>query len=808
MVLIYLSLAFLVGIFLGSLFHLPAAVLGIGVIPLIPVAFLRHRWKPLLAVSLCLFSLLGGMLRYPASLPVIDKNHLAYYNDRGTVTVTGMVVSDPEPGNRTTTLRLSAQSVRIDGARHDVSGEALIRVPPTSDYRYGDTLSLTGKLESPKAFADFDYPAYLARQGIHSLVSFPGVQVLARGQGWPPLQWLHMARHALAQSLTRVLPEPQAAIAAGILLGMRSGIPADFNRALSETGTSHILAISGLNLTIVLGIMLGAMVWLIGRRHYIYVWLTMAGMWLYVLLTGMQPPVVRAAVMGSMFLLAEFFGRQKSAIDALLFAGAVMAGFQPQVLWQAGFQMSFLAMAGLVLLSPAWQERGREQVARAFGEATPQARAFAFLTDSLAATAAATVAVYPVIAYYFDIVSLVGLPATIFGAVALPGIIVTTAITAVFALIAWPLGWIAGWAAWLFISYLIWVVQSFHALPLSSVQVTFSGWGVIAYYATAAAIYCAVKYRRRVIAVFERVPVTTGNITKGLSAFASKRALKWLVIPLLVIACLVWTAALTVPDEQLHVSILDVGQGDAILIQTPDHQKILIDGGPGVQTTVNYLGRLLPFWDRTVDLVVLSQPQTDHLTGLLPVLDRYQVKKVVEPGLVYSSAGYRQWQDAVRDKGIERIIARAGQFFDLGRGIRLDILHPGEKLLAGTDDDVNNNALVMRLSWRKVSFLLTGDIAYEAELGLLTNRAPLKSSVLKVAHHGSRTSTSARFLNAVSPEAAVISAGAGNQFGHPHAEVVSRLKDSVGESRLYVTAVNGTVQFTTDGERLWVKTER
>lgn len=807
MLLIYLSLAFLTGIFLGSLFNLPLAVLAIGVIPLIPIIFFRNHWKQLITTSLCLFILLGGMVRYPASLPAIDESHLAYYNDRGTVTVTGMVVSDPEPGNRATTLRLSAQSVQADGARHDVSGEATVRVPPTSNYRYGDVLSLTGRLESPKAFEDFDYPTYLARQGIYSVVSFPRVQLLARAQGWPPLQWLHAARYAMAQSLNRVLPEPQAAIAAGILLGMRSGIPADFNRALSETGTTHILAISGLNLTIVLGIMLGAMVWLIGRRHYLYVWLTMAGMWLYVLLTGMQPPVVRAAVMGSMFLLAEFFGRQKSAINALIFAAAIMAGIQPQVLWQAGFQMSFLAMAGLVLLSPSWQARARRRVKQAFDEDSPQARAFTFLTDSLAVTAAATIAVYPVIAYYFDIVSLVGLPATVFGALALPGIIVSSAATAIMGLVAWPLGWIAGWADWLFISYLIWVVRSFHALPLASVQVACGGWYVFGYYLVLAAVFLGVKHRRRIAAFFGRAPEIGRAVTGRLSTVSSSPALKWAIVPLLIIACLVWTAALTLPDGHLHVGILDVGQGDAILIQTPDRQKVLIDGGPGVQDAINHLGRLLPFWDRTIDLVVLTQPQADHLTGLLPVLDRYQVKKVVEPGLTYSSAAYRQWLNALAVINIERTVARAGQSLDLGRGIRLDILHPGEKLLTGTGDDVNNNALVMHLVWRKVSFLLASDIAYEAELELLTNHAPLKSSVLKVAHHGSRTSTSARFLDAVSPDVAVISAGASNSFGHPHAEVMTRLKDTVGEGRIYITAVHGTVEFTTDGERLWVRPE-
>ncbi|MCX8125747.1 MAG: ComEC/Rec2 family competence protein, partial [Dehalococcoidia bacterium] len=481
---------------------------------------------------------------------------------------------------------------------------------------------------------------------------------------------------------------------------------------------------------------------------------------------------------------------------------------QPQVLWQAGFQMSFLAMAGLVLLAPAWQARGRDYASRVFGEDTFQAKAFTFLSDSLTVATAATVAVYPVIACYFNIVSLVGLAATVLGALALPGIIVSSSITAVLGLIAWPLGWVIGWVAWLFISYLVWVVRSFHALPWASIEVSFAGWSVLAYYLVLAVALSALRRRQQTAVVLRKAAELGRTAFNRLYTASPGHLAKWAIIPLLIVTCLVWTAVLTLPDEQLHVSILDVGQGDAILVRTPDRQKVLIDGGPGMQDTVEHLGRLLPFWDRTIDLIVLTQPQSDHLNGLLAVVDRYRVGKVVEPGLNYPSASYRRWLETMATNNIERTIVRAGQYFDLGRDIRLDVLHPGDKLLAGTIDDINNNAMVMRLTWRRVSFLLTSDIAYEAESELLANHALLKSNVLKVAHHGSRTSTSARFLEAVRPDVAVISVAAKNSFGHPHAEVVSRLKDTVGEHRLYMTAVHGTVEFATDGERLGVKTEK
>jgi competence protein ComEC len=266
----------------------------------------------------------------------------------------------------------------------------------------------------------------------------------------------------------------------------------------------------------------------------------------------------------------------------------------------------------------------------------------------------------------------------------------------------------------------------------------------------------------------------------------------------------VWSVALTTPDGKLHVSFLDVGQGDAVLIQTPNGQNILIDGGPDPQKINLELSKKLPFWDRTIDLVVCTQPQADHVTGLVDVLQRYKVKQVLESGVSYNSSIYQEWLRLVEDKGIEYNIARAGQEIDLGGGITMKILNPPPEFFQGTSCDVDNNGVVLKLTWHKVSFLFTADIREEAEFELIGQRANLKSTVLKVAHHGSETSTTQQFLAAVNPEAAVISVGADNPFGHPNPEVVERLIDRLNEDSVYRTDEDGTIEFITDGERLWM----
>ncbi|MGB2827210.1 MAG: MBL fold metallo-hydrolase, partial [Dehalococcoidales bacterium] len=219
------------------------------------------------------------------------------------------------------------------------------------------------------------------------------------------------------------------------------------------------------------------------------------------------------------------------------------------------------------------------------------------------------------------------------------------------------------------------------------------------------------------------------------------------------------------------------------------------------------LGRQMPFWDRTIELVILTHPDQDHLAGLVEVLKRYRVEKVLDPNLDSGTLLYEEWQRLIAEKKLEKITARAGQQIALG-GATLTVLHPPEALLKDTDEDIDNNSAVLCLKTGNVSFLLAADIQREAEFRLITRRAALKSTVLKVAHHGSDTSTSQEFLSAVDPQVAVLSVGADNKFGHPGDEIVDRLENKLGRGNIYRTDHHGTIQFTTDGERLWVSTTR
>jgi len=803
--LIYLGCAWVAGIFLGSKFSIPWAFVFTGLAPLPLLLFTRQHRKPVVLASLCLIALFAGILRYQSSLPAVDENCLLFYNDRGTVEIKGEVDRDPEVGEKTTHLQLSTTGIKADKGWQEVSGTVLLFVPRYPEYRYGDILLVTGKLETPSRLDDFDYKGYLAHQGIYSTMLYPEVEIEDRGKGFKPLEWIYSLRNRLSRTLAEVLPEPQASLAQGIILGKRGSIPPELRDNFSSTGTAHLLAISGLHLSIVAGILLSTGIWLFGRKRYVYIWLALGSIWVYALLTGMHPPILRAAIMVSLFLAADLLGRQRSAITSLILAAAIMVGVSPQILWTASFQMSFLAMAGLVFIFPLIQSLGKRAVSTTLGEDGTAASTASFVTDTLSVTLGAILAVWPLVAYYFGTISLVAPLATFLALPALPGIIVTGVLTAALGFIALPLAQAAGWLTWLFTSYMLLVVNGFAALPISSIEAGSANPTLIwVYYPLLAAAIWLASNRKRLSVL---VPGAADRLRSAIDKSATLPG-RWVVPPLLVAAILSSLAAASMPDDNLHVSFLDVGQGDAILIQR-GNQQVLVDGGPSPQAISQQLGKEMPFWDRTIDLVILTHPSADHVTGLVEVLHRYKVKRVLYPDLDFSSSIYDEWLSLIQEKGIEYTIARAGQQISLGsEDIVIEVLNPQTPPLTGTQSDVDNNGLVLHVSTGEVSFLLTADIMWEAEFELITRRADLTSTVLKVGHHGSSTSTSPDFLAAVNPRIAVISVGADNKFGHPTGEVMDRLIGKAGTENVYRTDEHGTVEFITNGERLWVKVER
>lgn len=248
-------------------------------------------------------------------------------------------------------------------------------------------------------------------------------------------------------------------------------------------------------------------------------------------------------------------------------------------------------------------------------------------------------------------------------------------------------------------------------------------------------------------------------------------------------------------DGLLKVYFLDVGQGDAIFIETPNGNQVLIDGGPD-NKVLQELAKVMPFYDREIDLVALSHPHADHVTGLISVLERYDVKNILQANEDYNSPVVPAWRDAVKREGANDVEAIAGKIIELGNDVVLKVIYPKESLGGQTVKNPNNSSVVMMLDYKDTEILLVGDIEAKIEKELLVD--DIGADVLKVGHHGSKTSTTADFLKKVSPQVAFIEVGSKNKFGHPALEVIQRLEKS--GIKYYRTDLDGHVEIVSDGQ--------
>lgn len=809
------SAGWLAGLFVASRLGLPP----IALLALIPVAvaslvlWRKHR-RPVLVVLLAAGVVAGGLRFEWHERQAGDETITSRIGE--VVEVRGVVASVPDPEGQIIQLHVRVTAVLVGDQWRPVTGLVRVSAMPTAELtavrdppylRPGDVLRLKGELQSPRPLGEFDFPSYLASQDVRSVMAFPRLVLLDSGQA----SWLDRAvfaaRIRLSTSLERALREPQAGLARALTVGFRDGISPGLSEDFRRSGTSHLLAISGLHVAVVAGMALAISRRLFWRARILAYGIPVIAVWAYALLAGLPPSAQRAAIMASIYLAAWCLGRQRHGFDALLLAAVLITMFSPRALWQVSFQLSFLAMAGITLVSIPVIER--VEIGPAWGSFPGAMVRWALY---LAITGlAATVFTWPAIALYFQQVSLVGIPATMAAMPLLPlaigGSLLVAALGVIPGDIAAVITPAIGWPVGLLLSFEVWPIRIFAALPLASASPGPVPAALI--WACYACLGLAVALSQFNGAIRARLGSWTRRSWTVAGGWPVPARYSVAVLSIGVASALVWGMALWRPAPILEVDVLDVGQGEAILLKAPSGHVVLVDGGRDGQVLRQALGRNLAFQQRGIDVVAVTHPHEDHAGGLAEGLEGYAVGAVLLPAgdPADDGAAYRAWQEVVRARGIPRVEAYAGYAIGLGE-VRIDVLNPPKEPLVGTSSDVDNNGLVLRVSYGRVSFLLTGDIRGFDEEFLERQGLPLASTVLKVAHHGSETSSSPAFVDAVHPRAAVISAGEGNSFGQPHESTMAVLRARVPERAIFITARHGTVRFYSNGQRLWVETER
>jgi len=287
--------------------------------------------------------------------------------------------------------------------------------------------------------------------------------------------------------------------------------------------------------------------------------------------------------------------------------------------------------------------------------------------------------------------------------------------------------------------------------------------------------------------------------------FSIKKKLKYFILIILFVGVIsVWSIVFDLADNEfLKVYFFDVGQGDAIFIETPCGKQVLIDGGPD-KTILEKLNETMPFYDRDIDLFILTHPDSDHITGLVSALEYYNVKHILTSGIEADSAVYKEWLKLIEEKNVSLILAQLGQKVILNENLFLEILWPEQSLIDSFSKSANNASVVGRLVYGNMEILLTGDIEKKVENYLINQNLNLEADIFKVPHHGSKTSSSFNFIEAIHPGLSIISVGKNNRYNHPSDEVLERLKNT----NIYRTDENGDILILTNGILFEARTEK
>lgn len=760
-----------------------------------------------LAVGLALGMWRGAALALPSG-----HGSVAGLIGGGEVGLVGTVVDDPRPrGSSQQVVLEDLVAAQPGDPGHPLRGRILATLPRSMPLTVGRQIALIANVEAPAAFDGFDYPAYLARQGISGLVRVREARLLEGPPEAGPPEVAATLRRWLLDGLNDMVPEPEAALGAGILLGVRSSIAPEIATSFAIAGLTHVVAISGWNIAIVAAIV-GSLARPLEQRR--------GGRWLapaaagatiaaYVLLTGATPSVVRAALMAGAMMVARLGGSRAHAASALGLAAFAMLIAAPSVLWDVGFQLSALATGGLILFGASIEAR--------------LASWPAWLREPVALTLAAQLTTLPVVVGSFGRLSLVAPLANVVVVPMVPLVMLLCAVAAPLGAVAsmmhLPLlgdvtRWGVGGAAWLLLRAMIVAGQAAASVPFAALPVTAPGWLALAWYPAlglgwrrmARADPTAPEAERDAellpLRTATRRPILLARLGGYLRAVARPMVGLGAVGALLVVL-----TVSTLPDDHLHLVMLDIGQGDAILVTAPSGATMLVDGGPDPDLLLRRLGERLPWWQRRIDVMILTHPHQDHVGGLAAALERYEVGLIFDAGRDYENPNYPRFVQLAREESGARLVAaRAGQRVRLDATTVVTLLYPTAADVAGglPDGDINNASVVAMLRSGGFTALLTGDAkapveAMLAERGLLT-----RVDVLKVGHHGSHSSSSAVLLDATRPRAALISAGIDNDYGHPHQVTLDHLHAILG-LRLHRTDLEGSIEVISDGQRYQVR---
>ncbi len=792
------SVLFIAGILVDHFLHVTfQVILAIAIFSISLICLTYHSAKKsipiLISSSILILSL--GMFRSYADEHIISPYSLKFVSDSALsnpVKLKGTIIEIPDIDSARIRFTVIAKQIITANDTLLVNGEVVVDMRKNKFSKSqsaapqlfaGDELFLTGELTSPPESrnpGEFNYRNYLANKYVYKILyvrDFENAFILSHNNlGFFHERIIFPAKYFCLGEIDRTFSGDEAAYLKGLITGVRYDISPELKDAFVNSGVMHLMAVSGLNVAYII-ISMGLVLSLLRLKPSVRTFIIILFIIFYCYFTGNSSSIIRAGIMGILALTAYLLERKIDFYNMIGVASLCILIFDSKQLFDPGFILSFSAVLSMTFFMSVFENRFMKNLIRRktkIGKFLLWASALFFTSLS------AQIGTIPITAIYFEKISIVSLFVNL---AAVPLANISLAI-GFFQMLVAP-----------FSIYAADVIADANYVLLS-VQISLIRWSAnleFAYVNAASVnVFDVIFYYSVVVLLF-----TSGNM---------RTILARLVISILLAAILLLNGFNS--ENKLSVTFFDVGQGDCSLIKTPDGRIILIDCGragvsfdSGERTIAPYLRRNSI---NKIDLLIITHLHDDHIGGVNYILRNFEVGKILESSQLANSEITSRMNELISEKHIDRVTIRSGMFTDDIPNLRMYFLFPSDEFMTTANskgrDNLNNGSVTFLLHYRSLKMLFTGDIEKEAEeLICKTYSQFLKSNVLKVAHHGSRTSSTPEFINFVKPEFAVISCGAKNKFKHPSPEVLKRFEQL--NTALFRTDLDRAVIFESDGSK-------
>ncbi len=665
------------------------------------------------------------------------------------------------------------------------------------ELEYGDKILIKGEFVEPsesRNYGGFDYKEYLKSIKIHGTIKADSIEILAKNSNNLIFTFANNINLKIKENINKLIPEKYSAIFTGLILGDTSKVEEEVNEDFKIANISHVLAISGMHITyIVMGIEFVLKKGIGKRKTRI---ITIIILVIYMFITGFMPSVVRSSIMGIIMLISKLIHRKNDIWTSISLSLLILLIYNPFLILNVGLQLSYLGTIGIVCFNKNVYNFLRKLKIRNKKIKYRINRKFILFMDKikemLSVTLSAQIVILPILLFNFNILGIYFFISNILVSVIIGPIIIVGFVCILISFISIEIAKILSIFMSVGIQILISISEISH-LPFSKIYIpTPKVWQIVIYY------ICVIVINRIYIAFNLKNPDFTSIRIRNLVAllkFKFRQNRNKVLKVLIVFVSLLFI--LNIIPKKLKIHFVDVGQGDCTFITTSQNKTILIDGGGSMSEEYD-VGKstLLPYiLDRgytKLDYVFISHFDQDHVGGILTILEELRVGQVYISKQEQDSENYQKFLKIVEDKKIQVKVLKQGDCLKIEKNLYFDILWPIEEQIQ--ENVLNNNAMVMKLRYGKFSMLFTGDIEAIAEEKILDfykekGEYILKSDVLKVAHHGSKTSTTQSFFEKVNPKICLIGVGKNNMFGHPTAEVLERINGT----KIYRTDEDGEI---------------